>query len=64
MLPLHTSPTHPQCHEGPRGLTHSGTGGDDDDIFSLNKEKTQGLGCMLFGTSDRGETLRGVDIQM
>lgn len=44
-------------------MTHSETGGVRV-RFSLNKEKTQGLVFMLFGTGDRGENVRGVDIQM
>lgn len=63
VVPVHTSPALTQCHEGPCGVTHSETGGVRV-RFSLNKEKTQGLVFMLFGTGDRGENVRGVDIQM
>lgn len=55
MLPVTPSPTLLQFHESPCWVTHSKTGGGGHS--SLNKERAQGLGCMLFGASDRGKSI-------
>lgn len=53
MLPGTPSPTSFNFMKVPVGLLIVRLG--DKGHSSLNKERAQGLGCMLFGASDRGE---------